>query len=568
MRRLLVVAVLAVACASPAPRPATSKPWGLSARDYVVAADHPLASEAGASILAAGGNVVDAAAATSFALAVVRPHSAGLGGGGFMLYKAAGKEAIFLDYRETAPGAAEAAAYLGADGKPIPGKTESGPWAVGVPGQLRGVPLMLSKYGTMSLDKVVAPAIELAERGFPVDAHLREAMEDLASRIAKSGEPARYAEAARIFLKNGQPLAVGEILRQPDLAGTLRSLAAEGPDSFYRGALAAKVLAAAGPAAGGPMTAEDLADYEPVFRAPLLGSYRGKTVVSAPPPSSGGACLVEMLGALNGFSAKTLAKPEGSALVVEAMKHAFADRARLLGDPDAHPEVEENAAAMTGPRRLKELKGLLNVSRTKEPASYGLQSLPDDSGTTHYVVMDAHGNALAATETVNLYFGSMLVAPGTGIVLNNQMDDFAVSTAVANAFGLRQSELNLVGPGRRPLSSMSPTMLLDRGEAVLAAGGSGGPRIITGVLWSILNTVDGGMAPDAAVAAPRLHHQWSPDTVRVDAAVGPEVRAELEARGHRLVPAEGEAAVQLGVRDSQGLAAASDPRKGGRPAGR
>ena len=175
---------------------------------------------------------------------------------------------------------------------------------------------------------------------------------------------------------------------------------------------------------------------------------------------------------------------------------------------------------------------------------------------------------MAATETVNLYFGSMLVAPGTGVVLNNQMDDFAVSTGVANAFGLRQSELNLVGPGRRPLSSMAPTMLLDRGEAVLAAGGSGGPRIITGVLWSILNTVDGGMAPDAAVAAPRLHHQWSPDTVRTDAAVTPEVRAELEARGHRLVPAEGEAAVQLGVRDAQNLSAASDPRKGGRPAGR
>lgn len=565
MRFLFVVALLAAGPLSAAPRSEISQPWGLSAKDYVVAADHPLASAAGAGVLAAGGNVVDAAAATSFALAVVRPHSAGLGGGGFMLYKPAGKEAVFLDYRETAPDAAETAAYLGSDGRPIPGKTESGSWAVGVPGQLRGVPLMLAKYGTFPLASVVAPAIELAERGFPVDAHLREAMEDLASRIAKSGDPARYAEAARIFLKDGRPYAVGEVLRQPDLAATLRTLSAEGPDSFYRGTLAKKVLAGL---EGGPMTADDLAAYEPVFRAPLVGRYRGKTVLSAPPPSSGGACLVEMLGALDGYSARTLAKPEGHALVVEAMKHAFADRARLLGDPDAHPEVEENAAAMTSPRRAKELKNLLAAPQTREAASYGVQTLPDDAGTTHYVVMDAHGNAVAATETVNLFFGSMVVPPGTGVVLNNQMDDFAVSTAVANAFGLRQSDLNLVGPGRRPLSSMSPTILLEKGEAVLAAGGSGGPRIITGVLWSILNSVDRGMAPDAAVAAPRLHHQWSPDVVRFDAAVPTDVREELEVRGHRLVPAEGEAAVQLAVRDARGLSAASDPRKGGRPAGR
>jgi gamma-glutamyltranspeptidase/glutathione hydrolase len=566
MKPMFLVAVLAAAPLWAAQRPPVTQPWGLEAKDYVVAADHPLASAAGAGILAAGGNVVDAAAATSFALAVVRPHSAGLGGGGFMLYKPAGKEAVFLDYRETAPTEAGASAYLDEAGRPIPGKTESGPWAVAVPGHLRGVPLMLTKFGTMPLATVLAPAIELAERGFPVDAPLREAMEDLASRIAKSGTPALYAEAARIFLKDGRPWAVGEVLRQPDLAATLRLLAAEGPETFYTGALAAKVLAAVGE--DGPMAADDLRDYEAVFRAPLVGSYRGRTVLSAPPPSSGGACLVEMLGALDGFSARRLAKPAGAAVVVEAMKHAFADRARLLGDPDAHPEVEENAAAMTSPRRAKELKRLLDVKSTRDPASYGVQTLPDDAGTTHYVVMDAHGNAVAATETVNLYFGSMLVAPGTGIVLNNQMDDFAVSTGVANAFGLRQSELNLVGAGRKPLSSMSPTILLERGEAVLAAGGSGGPRIISGVLWSILNAVDGGMAPDAAVAAPRLHHQWSPDTVRVDAAVPPEVRAELEARGHRLVPAEGEAAVQLAVRDGRGLAAASDPRKGGRPAGR
>ncbi|TPW20745.1 MAG: gamma-glutamyltranspeptidase [Elusimicrobia bacterium] len=565
MRFLFVIAVLAVGPLSAAPRPEISQPWGLSAKDYVVAADHPLASAAGAGILAAGGNVIDAAAATSFVLAVVRPHSAGLGGGGFMLYKPAGKEAVFLDYRETAPDAAETAAYLGPDGRPIPGKTESGSWAVGVPGHLRGVPLMLAKYGTFGLPTVVASAIELAERGFPVDAHLREAMEDLASRIAKSGDPARYAEAARIFLKDGKPYAVGEVLRQPDLAATLRTLAAEGPDAFYRGALSKKILAGL---EGGPMTAEDLASYEPTFRPPVVGRYRGRTVLSAPPPSSGGACLVEMLGALDGFSARTLAKPEGHALVVEAMKHAFADRARLLGDPDAHPEVEENAAAMTSPRRAKELKKLLDAPHTKDPSSYGVQSLPDDSGTTHYVVMDAHGNAVAATETVNLFFGSMVVPPGTGVVLNNQMDDFAVSTGVANAFGLRQSDLNLVGPGRRPLSSMSPTILLERGEAVLAAGGSGGPRIITGVLWSILNSVDRGMAPDAAVAAPRIHHQWSPDVVRFDPAVPADVREELEVRGHRLVPAEGEAAVQLAVRDRHGLSAASDPRKGGRPAGR
>ncbi|MBI2362894.1 MAG: gamma-glutamyltransferase [Elusimicrobia bacterium] len=534
----------------------------------MVAADHPAASAAGARILAEGGGVVDAAAATSFALAVVRPYSAGLGGGGFMLLKLAGSPPAFLDYREAAPGAAEAEAYLGPDGNPVPGRTETGPWAVGVPGYLRGVPAVLARHGTLPLAKVLAPAVALAEGGVAVDAHMREAMEDLASRLAAAGDPARYADIARIFLKDGKPYAVGDILRQPELAASLRRIAAQGAEEFYRGPFTEAVLATAGPDAGGPLVRDDLESYEAVSREPLAARFRGASVIGAPPPSSGGACLAQMLAVLDGFSPKVLRRPEGAHILVEAMKHAFADRARLLGDPDAHPEVEENVKAMLAPRRIKELRRGLDGRRTLPQEAYGVAALPDDAGTTHYVVMDSLGNAVTATETINHFFGSLLVAKGTGIVLNNELDDFAVSTSVPNGFGLRQSALNLIGPGRRPLSSMSPTLVLDKGAPVLGAGGSGGPRIITGVLQAVLGVMDDGLTPDLAVAAPRLHHQWSPDAVSVDAELPAEARAALEARGHVLKPAAGEAAVQLVVKDGPLLRAASDPRKGGRPDGR
>ena len=533
-----------------------------------MAADHPAASQAGADILAAGGNVVDAAAATSFALAVVRPYSAGLGGGGFMLVKLAGSPPAFLDYREAAPGLSEPEAYLSADGTPLPGKTETGPWAVGVPGNLRGLPLVLKRYGTMPLLAVLAPAIKLAEEGFPVDAHLHGAMAELSERLAGVGDPSRYADIARIFLKEGKPYAVGEVLRQPELAASLRLIAQGGAEAFFDGPFTEGVLAAAGPAAGGPMSREDLESYEPVWRDPLVSRFRGFSVIGAPPPSSGGACLAEMLSVLDGFAPRVLRRPGGAPLIVEAMKHAFADRARLLGDPDAHPEVEENVRAMTSPRRVKELRRGLDVRRTLPPDAYGMTVLPEDSGTTHYSVMDSLGNAVTATETINHFFGSLLVAKGTGIVLNNELDDFAVSTAVPNGFGLRQSALNLIGPGRRPLSSMSPTLLLDKGAPFLALGGSGGPRIITATLQTLLGVLDGRLTPDRAVAEPRLHHQWSPDAVSAEGAASGEVLDALRSRGHVLKDAAGEAAVQLVVKDGPVLRAASDPRKGGRPAGR
>lgn len=568
MRMLIAAALFLAACASPAPHVSSPKPWGFEGKDFVVAADHPAASAAGAGILAAGGTVVDAAVATSFALAVVRPQSTGLGGGGFMLLKLAGKEPIFIDYRETAPAAAEPAAYLGPDGRPVPGKTETGPWAVGVPGYLHGGPRILAQHGTMPLGKVLQPAIELAEKGVPVDAVLHEAMLDLASRTASSGEPQRYAEIRKIFLKEGAPYAVGEVLRQPELAAALRRLAAEGADKFYAGTFTEGVLAVAGPGAGGPLVREDMDGYEATLRAPLAGTFRGRTILSAPPPSSGGACILQILGAVGGYSARRLRRPEGTAFLVEAMKHAFADRARLLGDPDVHPEVEENAAAMLAPRRIRDLRAQLDLKRTAQPQAYGVQTLPEDAGTTHYAVMDSLGNAVTATETINLFFGSMLVAPGLGIVLNNQIDDFAISTAAANAFGLRQSELNLIGPGRKPLSSMSPTLVLERGAVVAAVGGSGGPRIITGTVQAILNAFDGQMTPDEAVAAPRVHHQWSPDVLRVEAGIPAGVQEALLSRGHRLEPLLGESAVQMVTFDGLVLRGGSDPRKGGKPAGR
>jgi len=574
VRRRTALALAALAgtagCTSVRESSQESPAWGFTGSEYAVAADHELASRAGAGILAKGGNAVDAAVATSFALAVTRPYSAGLGGGGFMLIKPAGKRAVVLDYREEAPSGADASAYLDGNGAVIPGKTETGVWAIGVPGHVRGVLQALSEYGTMSRDEVMAPAIALAENGFPVDAHTHQAMEDILSRGKAHGlDAASAAEIARTFLKDGAPYPVGATLKQPALARSLRRIAERGEAAFYEGEIAKAILGSIR-RGGGPMTAGDLANYRVETREPLRGRYRGYEVLGMPPPSSGGACVVQVLQVLDGYPRGSLDAPSFYATLVEALKHAFADRAARLGDADVHSAVHADVAEMISLERAAKIRAGIVPGETRSPERYGIAGLKDDHGTTHYSVMDKDGNAVAATETVNTYFGSLVMAGDTGIVLNNELDDFSIRTDVPNAFGLLMSTRNVLSPGQRPLSSMSPTILLQGGEAVLAAGGSGGPRIITATLQAVLQIVEFAKTPAEAVALGRVHHQWAPNQVFAEKRLPREVLLRLENDGHAVVelPASREAAVQVVYRDGGRLFAASDPRKGGRPAGR
>lgn len=560
--KLLIAAVLLVPFAR-----AAEPDWAAAGRKYMVAADHPLASEAGARVLARGGNAVDAAAAVSFAQAVVRPYSTGLGGGGFMLIHLRGREPVALDYRETAPAGASAELYLDGEGKPIPDKSVYGHWAAGVPGLVRGVAYALDRFGTLRLRDALEPAIRLAEKGFPVDADTHEAMRDLAEK-AKGPGGERFAEAARIFLRKGEPYPVGAILAQPDLARTLRRLAVGGPEEFYRGPIAA-AIAEDMQKHGGPMTRADLEGYRALERAPLRGVFRDHGVLGMPPPSSGGAALIQILHVFNGYPAKSLSAADFHHVLAESMKHAFADRAAFLGDPDARPEVARDAQAMISLGHAVKVRAAIDLKKVRDPGRYGRLGLKDDSGTSHYGILDAAGNAVACTETINLHFGAMIVPPGTGIVLNNELDDFALKPGVPNSFGLQMSERNLLRPGARPLSSMSPTILYRGKKAVLAAGASGGPRIISATAQVILNVLERGMSAAEAIAAPRIHHQWRPDVLRAEADLKPELAEHLKSLGHALeTTREKLAAAQLVWAAGGRIYGASDPRKGGKPAGR
>ncbi|MFH2202429.1 MAG: gamma-glutamyltransferase [Elusimicrobiota bacterium] len=571
MRRpalVLLGAVLSLAgCAGAARAPGLAK-WAESGDKYMVAADHPLASKAGAGMLAHGGNVVDAAVATSFALSVTRPYSMGIGGGGFMIIHRVGKEPVVLDYREAAPLAASADKYLDEQGNIIEGKTVRGHWAVGVPGQVKGLAYALENYGTKSLHEVLQPAIQLAWEGIRVDEHTHEAMSKLAAYIKEHPEEkALYQEIARIYLKDGEPYRVGERLKQEELAKTLRLLADGGADAFYKGVISRRILDDMRTQLG-PMTALDLGTYEVKVRKPLRGTFRGYDVIGMPPPSSGGACLLQVLNVIGGYDPKTTPEADYYHVLAESMKHAFADRAAYLGDADFHPEVSADVARMISSEHAAKVRAAIRPDRVSDATEYGRRWLGDDGGTSHYSVIDKDGNAVAATETINLYFGSYVVPHGTGIILNNELDDFAVKTGVPNEFGLLMSERNVIHSRQRPLSSMSPTMLLKDGRAVIAAGASGGPRIITATLQTLLRIVDFSERPDAAVAAPRIHHQWSPDVLRYEPGLSAAVRSVLSGRGHQMKEYDGSGVCQVVQRDGKRLIGASDPRKGGRPAGR
>ncbi|MHC4129074.1 MAG: gamma-glutamyltransferase [Planctomycetota bacterium] len=535
-----------------------------------VAADHVVASRAGLEMLKRGGNAVDAAVAASFCLSVVRPYSCGIGGGGFMLiYRpgdgGAGPLAVAIDYRETAPAAVGPAYFVGlADGA----ASRAGHSASGVPGTVAGLLWALEHFGTLDRGTVLAPAIRAAEQGVAVDASHVEAAGRLAQRLAEAPHlrPAAASLWGQLCLAG--EIEVGDPVRNPGQARALRLIAEHGRDGFYRGPVA-RAITECMAANEGTITAADLAAYHVRVTEPLRGGFRGLEVLSMPPPSSGGLALLQVLGIVErrlDDIALDHNRPSYVHLLAEAMKHAFADRAAWLADPDF---VDVPVRRLLSATYLDGRAASIDPGRTHEPRHYGsTAAVVEDGGTSHLSVIDGAGMAVACTETINLVYGSLVAVPGFGFALNDQMDDFTTRPGQPNAFGLRQSERNLPAPGKRPLSSMAPTILLAEGRPVVVAGASGGPRIITGTLQCILNCVLYDMTPRQAVAAPRFHHQWLPDVLEFEAQWTDEPTiTRLEDLGHRAGRRDDVGIVQLIRAGPDGIRAASDPRKGGAPAG-
>jgi len=527
-----------------------------SSHGMVVSAQRE-AGAAGLAILKAGGNAVDAAVAVGYALAVVDPCCGNIGGGGFMLIRQAGGDEMFLNFRETAPAAATSTMYLDPAGNPIRNASRNGYRAVAVPGSVAGLDLALTRYGSLPRATVMAPAIALAREGFV----LGEADAAIVARDAK--RLAADPEAARIFLHpDGTPYKSGERLVQPDLATTLDKIASQGPDGFYRGPIAA-ALASASAAHGGLMTEGDLAGYEAQMMPPLTCTYRGYRVVSSPPPSSGGTTLCEILGIVSGWdmTAAGFHSPRAVHLAVEAMRRAFFDRNSVLGDPNF---VSNPVAHLLSANYTAALRAAINPD--KATASTALGTVPaanEKPQTTHYSVVDGAGNAVAVTYTINGFFGAGVVAPGTGFLLNNEMDDFAAKPGTANMFGLVQGDANAIAPRKRPLSSMTPTMVEKDGKPVFVLGSPGGPRIITAVLETLMNLVDFGMPTAEAVAAPRFHQQYLPDTVFYETGgLPPATLSALAAMGYTLKEQSPWGAVELIAITPDGtLTGVSDPRR-------
>ncbi|MGX0967081.1 gamma-glutamyltranspeptidase/glutathione hydrolase [Bradyrhizobium japonicum] len=527
----------------------------------MVVAQEKISAQVGADILRLGGNAVDAAVATGFAMAVTYPRAGNIGGGGFMvIHSAERNEDITIDYRETAPAATTPQIFLGADGKPDAAKSRDSALGVGVPGTVAGLALALEKYGSgrFTLAQLLEPAIALARDGFVVTDDIADTLPGWHRRLA------RRPSSAKIFSRpDGTALGEGDRLVQSDLAETLSAVAAQGPRGFYEGPVADK-LAKAVADAGGIMTPADLKSYSAVIRAPVRGTYRGYDIVSMPLPSSGGVVLVETLNILEGFQLADLKQgsPASLHLLIEAMKRAYADRARYLGDPAFVNAPIETLTAKDYAAKLR-----AGISTERAMPSKQLVSAPpaprEGTNTTHFSVVDAGGNAVSNTTTLNFSYGVGLVADGTGVLLNNELDDFTAAVGASNAYGLVGFEPNLPGPGKRPLSSMSPTIVLKDGKPVLVTGSPGGSRIISTVLQVIVNVLDYKMDVAAAVAAPRLHHQWLPDEVRVESGFPGDVLFELKAMDHLIVEPMGQTSANSIMMTPNGPLGAPDPRTRG-----
>ncbi len=511
---LLAVLSLPVAAAA-APRPSAQ----------AVASAHPLATRAGMDILEAGGNAFDAAVAVSAALAVVEPYSSGIGGGGFwLLHRARDGRQLMVDGRERAPLAAHRDMYLDADGEVVPGLSMDGALAAGIPGEPAALAWIAGQYGRLPLARSLAPAIELAERGFPVDAHYRRMAAFRLDALRRSDE------AARLFLRAGGVPAEGALIRQPELAQTLRALAARGRDGFYAGEVARKLVDGVR-RAGGIWSLEDLARYRVVEREPVRFRYHDKWIVSAALPSSGGVGLATMLNILSPWPLAQLDAEQRVHYIVEAMRRAYRDRAQYLGDPDF---VDAPLARLMDRRYADGLRAAIHP-RHATPSNLlpGKALLSAGQDTTHFSILDRDGNRVAATLSINYPFGAALVVPGTGVLLNDEMDDFSAKPGVPNAYGLVGAEANAIAPGKRPLSSMTPTFV-ESGRGVAILGTPGGSRIITMVLLAILD-MDAGRGPRHWVSLPRFHHQFLPDLIQFEPGALPApVQRALRARGHEL----------------------------------
>jgi gamma-glutamyltranspeptidase / glutathione hydrolase len=533
---VLVLCSLLPCAANAAPLRPTHAPHAL------VTSVHELASHAGVEMLHSGGNAIDAAVATGFALAVVHPQAGNLGGGGFMLFRLADGKTHFIDFREKAPAAATENMYLDAQGNVLPDSDKNssvvGFRAVGVPGSVAGLVYAEKQYGKLSLDKVIAPAIKLARDGFPL------AYED--SQDLKDDEHlAEFPESKRIFQRDGNYYQPGDTFKQPELARTLERLA-KNPDEFYRGTMA-RELAAAIQKGGGLVTAADLAAYEVKERQPIRGSYRGYDIISAPPPSSGGVALVEILNILEAFDLAKLGNRSADDihLEVEAFRRAFYDRADFMGDPDfakvpvaqlIDKKYAEAWRDSIDPKHASISKDLKrpSFSELERVAHSQTTAIHEPENTTHYSVVDPEGNAVAVTTTLNDSFGSRVTATGLGFLLNDEMDDFAAKQGVPNTYGLIQGPANAIGPGKRPLSAMTPTIVLKDGKLFLVLGSPGGPTIITTVANVLIGVVDFGLDIQEAVNAPRFHNQWLPDVILVEDRLSPDTMNVLRSKGHKL----------------------------------
>ncbi|MGC2225336.1 MAG: gamma-glutamyltransferase, partial [Candidatus Sulfotelmatobacter sp.] len=503
-------------------------------------------SRAGVEIMQAGGNAVDAAVATGFALAVVHPAAGNLGGGGFMLIRMADGKAHFIDYREKAPAAAKADMYLDAQGNVIEGASEIGYKSIGVPGSVAGMVYAEQKYGKLTLQQVMAPAIRLAREGYALS--WREARD-----FQRDKYLTKFPESRRIFQRDGNFYQPGEIFRQPDLARTLERIAAK-PDDFYHGALAQE-LAAAMQKGGGLITADDLAHYEVKEREPVRGSYRGYEIISSPPPSSGGTVLIESLNILEGYDLAKMGDRSAQSIhfTTEAFRRAFFDRAEFMGDPDFskipvaqlidkkygaawRESIQADHASPSKELKRPEIFSELEQYAAAHRQPSGNHESPN---TTHYSVVDADGNAVAVTTTLNGWFGARVTADGLGFLLNDEMDDFSTKPGVPNSDGLIQGMANAIGPGKRPLSSMTPTIVVHDGKPFLVLGSPGSSKIITTVANVLMGVIDYGMNIQEAVDAPRFHHQWMPDVLNVEKWFSPDTVQALQKMGYN---------VQIGLR--------------------
>jgi len=520
-----------------------------AAHGMVVSA-HELAARAGVEIMKAGGNAVDAAVATGFALAVVHPAAGNLGGGGFMLIHMASGDAHFIDYREKAPAAAKPDMYLDTQGNVIKDASVIGYKAIGVPGSVAGMVYAEHKYGKLTLKQVMVPAIRLANQGY--------ALTWVEARDMRDKFLMKFPESRRVFQRNGNYYRQGEIFRQPDLARTLERIAAK-PDDFYRGELARELVASMRKG-GGLIKAQDLAAYEVKEREPVRGTYRGYDIIGAPPPSSGGTVLIELLNILEGYD---LAKMEDRSaesihFTTEAFRRAFFDRAEFMGDPDFakipvaqlidkkyaaawRDSIQPDRASASGELKRPAIFSELEQYATTHPEPHMEKEHPH---TTHYSVVDAEGNAVAVTTTLNDWFGSRVTAEGLGFLLNDEMDDFSAKPGAANSDGLIQGTANAIGPGKRPLSSMSPTIVLHDGKTFLVLGSPGSSKIITTVANVLMGVVDYGMNIQEAVDAPRFHNQWMPDVLNVEKWFSPDTVRTLQKMGY---------SVQIGLHGEDGV---------------